>query len=341
MVMNEIGPFIPFGAPNEAVPEVGAACLYAADSEWQNAVQYLLGRARLVVLRIGRTEGFWWEQMNTVSYRKPQEVLLLIPRDEQLYEDFQRNSRDLLPCDLPRLTGWNYRKLGRGSLMAALFFDPDWAPNVVELQTYSSLPFFPRSPAYALVPVLKMALGPFYQHLGVAWKRPRISWRLIMTLASVVPLAGVVALRLDESGVSFCYDDAELRSATGEARWRAFIAAGANGSSVGGGGARCGTYGRDPRFPGPAGADDPIGRVSGVTARRGENACTGVWPDALACRIKASGRCRLALEAGTGPEDSSMSDSADCAAFSRGTVSGGSVACAAASFGGVGCRALV
>jgi hypothetical protein len=127
-------------------------------------------------------------------------VLLLIPRDEQLYEDFQRNSRDLLPCDLPRLTGWNYRKLGRGSLMAALFFDPDWAPNVVELQTYSSLPFFPRSPAYALVPVLKMALGPFYQHLGVAWKRPRISWRLIMTLASVVPLAGVVALRLDESG---------------------------------------------------------------------------------------------------------------------------------------------
>jgi hypothetical protein len=59
MVMNEIGPFIPFGAPNEAVPEVGAACLYAAESEWQNAVQYLLGRARLVVLRIGRTEGFW------------------------------------------------------------------------------------------------------------------------------------------------------------------------------------------------------------------------------------------------------------------------------------------
>ena len=85
-----------------------------------------------------------------------------------------------------------------------------------------------------------------------------------MTLASVVPLAGVVALRLDESGVSFCYDDGELRSATGEARWRAFIAAGANGSSVGGGGARSGTYGRDPRFPGPAGADDPIGRVSAL-----------------------------------------------------------------------------
>jgi len=202
MVMNEIGPFIAIGAPSEAVPEVGAARFYAADSEWQKAVQYLLGRARLVVLRIGRTEGFWWEFKNTVSHRKPQEVLLLIPRDEQLYEDFRRNSRDLLPCDLPRLTGWNYRKLWRGSLMAAIFFDPDWAPNIVELQTYS-LPFFRRSPAYPLVPVLKMALRPFYQHLGVAWKRPSISWRLIMTLASVVLLAGVVALRLDDSGVSF------------------------------------------------------------------------------------------------------------------------------------------
>jgi len=202
MVMNEIGPFIGIGAPSEAIPEVGAARFYAADSQWQNAVQYLLGRARLVVLRIGRTEGFWWELKNTISHRKPQEVLLLIPRDEQLYEDFRRNSRDLLPCDLPRLTGWNYRKLWRGSLMAAIFFDPDWVPNIVELQTYS-LPFFKRSPAYPLVPVLKMALGPLYQHLGVPWKRPGVSWRMIMTLASVALLAGVVALRLSESGVSF------------------------------------------------------------------------------------------------------------------------------------------
>ena len=202
MVMNEIGPFIGIGAPSEAIPEVGAARFYAADSEWQNAVQYLLGRARLVVLRIGRTDGFWWELKNTLSHRKPHEVLLLIPRDEQLYEGFRRNSRDLLPCDLPRLTGWNYRKLWRGSLMAAIFFDPDWVPNIVELQTYS-LPFFKRSPAYPLVPVLKMALGPLYEHLGVPWKRPGVSWRMIMTLASVVLLAGVVALRLSESGVSF------------------------------------------------------------------------------------------------------------------------------------------
>jgi hypothetical protein len=202
MVMNEIGPFIGIGAPNEALPEVGAARFYAPDSEWQNAVQYLLGRARLVVLRIGRTDGFWWELKNTLTHRKPEELLLLIPRDEQLYEDFRRNSRDLLPCDLPRLTGWNYHKLWRGSLMAAIFFDPDWVPNIVELQTYS-LSFFRRSPAYPLVPVMKMALGPLFQHLGLPWKRPGISWRLIMTLAGIALLAGVMALRLDDSRVSF------------------------------------------------------------------------------------------------------------------------------------------
>ena len=194
-VMNEIGPVIGIGAPKETMPELGAARFYADDSEWQNAVAYLLARARLVVLRIGRTDGFWWELKNTLSHRKPEELLLLVPRDEQLYEDFRRNSRELIPCDLPRLTGWNYRKLWRGSLMAAIFFDPDWVPNIVEVQTYS-LPFFRRWPAYPLVPVLQMALRPLYEHLGLPWKRPGVSWRLIMTLCSFALFLGVIALQV-------------------------------------------------------------------------------------------------------------------------------------------------
>jgi hypothetical protein len=195
-VMNEIGPFVAIGAPNEAIPELGAARFYTADSEWQKAVQYLLARARLVVLRIGRTDGFWWELKKTLSYRKPQELLLLIPRDEKLYEEFRQNSRQLFASDLPRLTGWNYRKLWRGSLMAAIYFDPDWVANIVEMQTFS-LPFFRRSPAYPLVPVLKMALRRLYENLGLPWKPPGVSWRMIMTLGSLALFVGALALQIE------------------------------------------------------------------------------------------------------------------------------------------------
>ena len=183
-VVSDIGPFVAIGAPGEFAPEVGAARFYVPDAEWHQAVQHLLARARLVVLRIGRSSGFWWELETALRGRKPEGLLLLIPRDEQLYEEFRRRSRELIPCDLPRLTGWNYRKPWRGSLKAAVFFDPDWVPNIVDVQTYS-LPLVCRSPAHPLVPILKMALRPVFEHLSVPFKPPGTSWRLIVLLVAV------------------------------------------------------------------------------------------------------------------------------------------------------------
>jgi hypothetical protein len=191
-VMTEIGPFVAVGAPRESLPELGAARLYVADSEWHQAVENLLERARLVVLRVGRSPGFWWELETSLRARQPEQLLLLVPRDEQLYEDFRRRARELMPCDMPRLTGWNYRRWWRGSLKAAVFFDADWVPNIVDVQTFS-LSFLRRSPAFPLVPVMHMALRPMFEHLAVPWKRPPINRRLVLVLTTCLLYAVFLA----------------------------------------------------------------------------------------------------------------------------------------------------
>jgi hypothetical protein len=98
---------------------------------------------------------------------------------------------------------------------------------------------------------------------------------------------------------------------------------GANGKQCWRRGTRSGTYGRDPRLPGAAGADYPIGRVSGVTAR--EEAKARVQPFGRTHshvglrRLDDAGLLsKLVLD----QKILANADSADCAAFSRGQVSG-------------------
>jgi hypothetical protein len=182
-MMNDIGPLVAIGAPAEAQPLLGAARMYVEDPKWHEAALDLARRARLVIMRIGSSPGFWWELEVVLKSIKPEQLVMLIPRNQALYEDFQRASRKLIPTVLPMLTGWDVKKWFRGNLKAVIFFDPTWVPSIVDVQTYR-LPFLRRSPAMPLVPVLRMALRPVYENAGLPWTAPRVDRRMLVVLAA-------------------------------------------------------------------------------------------------------------------------------------------------------------
>jgi hypothetical protein len=133
--------------------------MYIEEPKWRNAVTRLIQRARLVVLRIGTSPGFVWEMRSVLAAKSPAQVILLVPQDEKVYEDFRRGVGAMFPAQLPVLTDWKKRWF-RGNLKAAIMFQERWLPIAIDLQN-RELSFLRRSPSTPLVPVFRLHLSLF------------------------------------------------------------------------------------------------------------------------------------------------------------------------------------
>jgi hypothetical protein len=58
---ERIGPCIALGRPGETLAPLGMYRMYFDDREWKEGIGMLLKQARLVILRAGSTESFFWE----------------------------------------------------------------------------------------------------------------------------------------------------------------------------------------------------------------------------------------------------------------------------------------
>jgi hypothetical protein len=197
-VMLEIGPFIAFGEPGEVSPEPGAARLYAEEEHWRSMVENLMSRARLVVARVGDTKSFWWEMLTAVRLVKPERLLLLMPEDKNVYEEFRRKARGIFPCPLPY---YEFRPRGTYSrthlsVEGFLYFEPDWTPHLQKLKP----PSLRQNYWIPGVPTFKTALRPVYERLGVDWKRPPLQliqiFPMLMLLLFLIFALYVMALQV-------------------------------------------------------------------------------------------------------------------------------------------------
>lgn len=170
-VIHEIGPFVAFGEPGEALPDPGAARMYIEHAGWQSKVEASMTGARLVVARVGNTDGFWWEMTTAVDVVGPERLLLLVPDDKGAYEKFREKAVKLFPRQLPehqfRRSRFDSFK-SHISLEGLLYFEPDWTPRMRQLQA----PFLRQNYWVPGVPTFKMALRPIYERLGIEWQRP-------------------------------------------------------------------------------------------------------------------------------------------------------------------------
>ena len=59
--LEKLGTAVAIGRPGEPAPPLGAKRIYVSDDQWQDKVRQMSADARLVIFRLGETEGLKWE----------------------------------------------------------------------------------------------------------------------------------------------------------------------------------------------------------------------------------------------------------------------------------------
>ncbi|MGA1982664.1 MAG: RDD family protein [Acidobacteriaceae bacterium] len=127
-VASRIGPLVAIGRPDEALPSLGAARMYVADDQWQARVLDMIGKSSIILMRAGKTEGFFWEVGQVVKHNRPDRLIWLVPFSENNFRIFAERANTLLPKPLPLNPGPATQKVG--SLYAWIWFESDWTPHI-------------------------------------------------------------------------------------------------------------------------------------------------------------------------------------------------------------------
>jgi hypothetical protein len=176
--LNDFGPMVTIGKPGEQLRELGAARMYVGEQEWHDKVATLMRSAKLVVLRLGQTEGLWWELEQAIGKMRPEQLLIFVPRivDKATRETIRRRAEALFPKPLPVFAHSNSPWGNVGSLRGILYFDPDWTAHYIDLtRRIFTLKTLPRFLGFGKPSAkLKYALRPVFASHGVAWTPPPV-----------------------------------------------------------------------------------------------------------------------------------------------------------------------
>jgi hypothetical protein len=190
LVLFDIGPFIAFAEPDNEPPDPGAARLHASQECWEEKVREQMLKAQLIILRIGDSDGFWWEVKEARSIKvKPERLVFLIPAEkvEVGYERFRQKANEWWkPYQLPEhKVKWS----PFGPHGGILYFEPDWTPHLQEFKT-----IWLRQTFWNLfAATLKIGLRPVYEQLGVKWTRPPVQLMQVLYMLVLFLLVGLVA----------------------------------------------------------------------------------------------------------------------------------------------------
>jgi hypothetical protein len=177
--VQSVGPLVAIGRPGEWLPPLGATRLYVRQN-WEQVVAELVAVSQLVVLRIGRTAGLWWEFEHLLTHCDPLMVLIYLPKTDRraIYDEFRTRTRGLLPHPLPETPG------------QALFlgFDAEWVPRLLGERGPSVAARLCHWLAGASAPASREALRETLSRAGVRVHRFRLSCAEWGRLLVVTPL---------------------------------------------------------------------------------------------------------------------------------------------------------
>ncbi len=189
-MLSEIGPVIAIGRPDDKLPQLGAARQYVDDDKWQSYVEKCMRRAQLVVVRIGQTEGLWWEISTAVKLAKSKRLVLLVPPDLDLYQSFLESSEGLFPHPLPDVKspacGTPNARHYRYGLWAVIAFASKWKPTFHKLHS----PFWRQGIEKPVIPSLKFSFRSVFQNLRIRWAPPPVNLGAVfVTILALVFIA--------------------------------------------------------------------------------------------------------------------------------------------------------
>ena len=171
-VLRPFGELRAIGRPGERLPLPGAKRTYASDDQWRSEVHQGLRTAQLVVVRVGKGSGLYWEVEQAFSNVRPDRLILLVlrtPADD--YRELSALIYSKLGIQLPvvpRRSLFNYMLDIRGGLSASqsglVLFDMTWSTS------FSSLPqSLVRFGYNDDLRALSVALKPVFDKHGVSW----------------------------------------------------------------------------------------------------------------------------------------------------------------------------
>lgn len=148
---RSVGPVVAIGRPGDALPQLGAHRYQVAGDEWRSEVADLLKEARIVVTRVGETEGVSWELRRVFEDVLPERVVIYLPD----------------PSLVPRIEAAIPGKPRLDEDFCFLTFDDNWTPRPFHTLQGALTSLGVYSPKRGLPGVLERL-------------RPRWTWRFLL-----------------------------------------------------------------------------------------------------------------------------------------------------------------
>ena len=199
--LQNVGPLIAIGVPQETFPPPGAIRLYFRDDQWQEMAAALMSISRLVIFQAGYTSGVEWEMNAIRQHFGPEQIYFSflgwrgLKRQERQaeYELFRMQTRRIYGVMLPE----QYAEAD------FIFFDQDWRPHGAGIGGEMRLIMFVRSSLRRLARLrdtpppaaVRDALGPVLRSRGIKVGEWRNKVYLAVTYSAyLVALGGAAYL---------------------------------------------------------------------------------------------------------------------------------------------------
>lgn len=185
---SDIAPVYAIGDPADKRMPYGASRIYVDDSIWKSTVEELAVNAEIVVLRLGRTNNFWWEVNMALKKVPIEKIVFVIPWSKNfnnvatLYKILLEHNIDISSLNV------TVDKKRYGSISSVLYFN-NGKPESQEI-------VFPRFTGVFLSydNMLRNALAGFRENFGFHTKRksPIIKSRVLTVILILTVILGTI-----------------------------------------------------------------------------------------------------------------------------------------------------
>lgn len=165
-VLSDIAPVYAIGDPRDKRLPHGASRIYVDDEHWKETVVEVAQKSVAVVLRLGKTDSFWWEVEMALKNIPLQKLLFVVPESKTfgnvalLYKILLDHGIDIRHLDI------QIGKKRSGSISSILYFDQDGVAQTAEVVIPRFTRFF-----ISYEHILRNTLSGFRAKYGLSTKR--------------------------------------------------------------------------------------------------------------------------------------------------------------------------
>lgn len=135
-VFSDIAPVYAIGDPKDKKMPLGASRIYVSDEVWKSTVHELAMKAELVLLRLGKTNSFWWEVEMAISHIPLEKIVFIVPHSDT-FDNVAMLYKILLEHGVNiEQVGIQVDKKIKGSISSLLYFDREHKPFTATLEIH-------------------------------------------------------------------------------------------------------------------------------------------------------------------------------------------------------------